>query len=127
MYKKGLVYKKSLIFNWCPDCSTVLANEQVEQGKCWRHGKTDVIQKELSQWYFKITKYAQELLDDHEKLKNHWPSQVLTMQKNWIGRSSGAGVNLKLTGRCNCFYNKTRYNFWSYIYCNGSRTWISSK
>lgn len=65
MYKKGLVYKKKSYVNWCPDCNTVLANEQVEQGKCWRHGKTDVIQKELSQWYFKITKYAQELLDGH--------------------------------------------------------------
>ncbi len=96
MYKKGLVYKKKSYVNWCPDCNTVLANEQVEDGKCWRHGKTDVIQKELSQWYFKITKYAQELLDGHEELKEGWPEQVLAMQKNWIGRSEGAKVDFTL-------------------------------
>ena len=96
MYKKGLVYKKKSYVNWCPDCHTVLANEQVEDGKCWRHGKTDVIQKELSQWYFKITDYAQELLDGHEELKGHWPDQVLAMQKNWIGRSEGVEVEFVL-------------------------------
>ena len=96
MYKKGLVYKKKSYVNWCPDCHTVLANEQVEDGKCWRHGKTDVIQKELSQWYFKITDYAQELLDGHEELKGHWPDQVLSMQKNWIGRSEGVEVEFVL-------------------------------
>ena len=93
MYKKGLVYKKKSYVNWCPDCHTVLANEQVEDGKCWRHGKTDVIQKELSQWYFKITDYAEELLKGHEELKGHWPEQVLAMQKNWIGRSEGTEVD----------------------------------
>ena len=96
MYKKGLVYKKKSYVNWCPDCHTVLANEQVEDGKCWRHSKTDVIQKELSQWYFKITDYAQELLDGHEELKGHWPDQVLAMQKNWIGRSEGVEVEFVL-------------------------------
>ena len=96
MYKKGLVYKKKSYVNWCPDCNTVLANEQVEDGKCWRHGKTDVIQKELSQWYFKITEYAEELLQGHEELKGHWPEQVLTMQKNWIGKSTGSEVDFIL-------------------------------
>ncbi len=96
MYKKGLVYKKKSYVNWCPDCHTVLANEQVEDGKCWRHGKTDVIQKELSQWYFKITDYAEELLKGHEELKGYWPEQVLAMQKNWIGKSEGSQVNFTL-------------------------------
>lgn len=92
MYKKGLVYKKKSYVNWCPDCNTVLANEQVEDGKCWRHGKTDVIQKELSQWYFKITEYAEELLECLEDLKGYWPDKVIAMQKNWIGKSVGAEV-----------------------------------
>ena len=96
MYKKGLVYKKKSFVNWCPDCNTVLANEQVEDGKCWRHSKTDVIQKELSQWYFKITDYAEELLQGHEELRGHWPEQVLTMQKNWIGKSTGSEVDFIL-------------------------------
>ncbi len=96
MYKKGLVYKKKSYVNWCPDCNTVLANEQVENGKCWRHGKTDVIQKELSQWYLKITDYAEELLTGHEELRGHWPEQVLAMQKNWIGKSTGTEVDFIL-------------------------------
>ncbi|WP_082729379.1 leucine--tRNA ligase [Leptotrichia sp. oral taxon 847] len=96
MYKKGLVYKKKSFVNWCPDCNTVLANEQVEDGKCWRHSKTDVIQKELSQWYFKITEYAEELLTGHEELRGHWTEQVLTMQKNWIGKSTGSEVDFIL-------------------------------
>ena len=96
MYKKGLVYKKRSYVNWCPDCNTVLANEQVEDGKCWRHGKTDVIQKELSQWYLKITDYAEELLQGHEELKGHWPDKVLAMQKNWIGKSTGSEINFVL-------------------------------
>ena len=96
MYKKGLVYKNKSFVNWCPDCNTVLANEQVEDGICWRHSKTDVIQKELSQWYFKITDYAEELLTGHEELRGHWPEQVLTMQKNWIGKSTGSEVDFIL-------------------------------
>ncbi len=96
MYKKGLVYKKKSYVNWCPDCNTVLANEQVESGKCWRHGKTDVVQKELSQWYLKITDYAEELLQGHEELRGHWPEQVLAMQKNWIGKSTGTEVDFIL-------------------------------
>ena len=66
MYEKGLIYKKKSLVNWCPDCQTVLANEQVEDGMCWRHSKTHVIQKELEQWFFKITNYADELLEGHE-------------------------------------------------------------
>lgn len=96
MYKKGLVYKKKSYVNWCNDCNTVLANEQVENGKCWRHGKTEVIQKELSQWYFKITEYAEELLSGHEEIKDGWPEQVLAMQKNWIGKSAGAEIIFSL-------------------------------
>lgn len=94
MYEKGIVYKKKSTVNWCPDCDTVLANEQVEDGKCWRHGKTDVIQKDLEQWFFKITDYADELLEGHNELKEGWPEKVLTMQKNWIGKSYGTEINL---------------------------------
>lgn len=72
MYEKGLVYKKKSMVNWCPDCQTVLANEQVEDGKCWRHSKTDVVQKELEQWFFKITDYAEELLEGHEEIREGW-------------------------------------------------------
>ena len=93
LYEKGLVYRKESTVNWCPDCNTVLANEQVEDGKCWRHGKTDVIQKELTQWFFKITEYAEELLTGHKELEAGWPSKVLAMQKNWIGKSFGTEVN----------------------------------
>lgn len=96
MYEKGLVYKKRSYVNWCPECNTVLANEQVEDGKCWRHTKTDVIQKELDQWYFKITAYAEELLEAHEGLKGNWPEKVITMQKNWIGKSYGTEINFIL-------------------------------
>jgi leucyl-tRNA synthetase len=92
MYEKGLVYRKNSMVNWCPDCNTVLANEQVEDGKCWRHGKTDVIQKELTQWFFKITDYAEELLDGHKELEEGWPSKVIAMQKNWIGKSYGTEI-----------------------------------
>lgn len=96
MYEKGLVYKKKSLVNWCPDCQTVLANEQVEDGKCWRHSKTTVVQKELEQWFFKITNYADELLDGHEEIKDGWPEKVLTMQKNWIGKSYGTEVVFKV-------------------------------
>lgn len=96
MYERGLVYKKKSTVNWCPDCQTVLANEQVEDGMCWRHSKTAVIQKDLEQWFFKITEYAEELLDDHEQLKKGWPEKVLTMQKNWIGKSVGTEINFKI-------------------------------
>lgn len=93
MYEMGLVYKKKSTVNWCPDCQTVLANEQVEDGMCWRHSKTPVIQKDLEQWFFKITDYAEELLEGHKELKEGWPEKVLTMQKNWIGKSFGTEIN----------------------------------
>lgn len=92
LYEKRLIYKKKSLVNWCPDCNTVLANEQVEDGKCWRHSKTSVIQKELEQWFFKITDYADELLEGHKELKDGWPEKVLTMQKNWIGKSYGTEI-----------------------------------
>lgn len=98
MVEKGLVEKRDGAVNWCNKCDTVLANEQVEDGKCWRCG-LEVEQKDLSQWYFKITDYAQELLDDHEQLEGKWPDRVLTMQKNWIGRSVGLKINFKLNGK----------------------------
>ena len=85
MFKKGLAYKKEAAVNWCNNCATVLANEQVIDGKCWRCDG-DVEKKYLSQWFLKITDYAQELLDDIDKLKG-WPDSVKTMQRNWIGRS----------------------------------------
>jgi leucyl-tRNA synthetase len=88
MLKKGLAYKKTGTVNWCPKCNTVLANEQVHDGKCWRHEDTEVEPKELTQWYLKITNYAEELLDDINKLGN-WPEKVRIMQSNWIGKSYG--------------------------------------
>ncbi len=88
MYKKGLVYQKSSTLNWCETCHTVLANEQVEEGCCWRCDN-EVEQREMPGYYLKITDYAQELLDDCKKLEKGWPKQVLTMQENWIGRSEG--------------------------------------
>lgn len=95
MFKKGMVYKKGGRVNWCPDCNTVLANEQVVNGKCWRHGETEVEQKELEQWYIKITNYADELLKDLDKLTG-WPERVKVMQKNWIGRSEGTLIDFKV-------------------------------
>ena len=94
LYKKGLAYKKTAPVNWCEKCSTVLANEQVIEGKCWRCD-SDVTKKNLSQWFFKITDYAQELLDDLEKLKG-WGDNVKTMQRNWIGKSQGAILKFKV-------------------------------
>jgi leucyl-tRNA synthetase len=90
MFKKGMAYRKESYVNWCDPCQTVLANEQVEGGACWRCGHP-VRQKKLSQWFFKITDYAQDLLDFCEKLPG-WPDKVTTMQKNWIGRSTGAEI-----------------------------------
>ena len=96
MYESGIIYRKSSVVNWCEECHTVLANEQVEEGCCWRCDN-EVKQKEMPGYYVGITKYAQELLDDLELLKNDWPSQVLTMQENWIGRSEGLEFKFELS------------------------------
>lgn len=94
-YKKGLAYRKDSMVNWCPKDQTVLANEQVVNGVCERCGTT-VTKKALNQWYFKITDYAQQLLDDMEQLEGKWPDRVLLMQRNWIGRSEGAEVRFEI-------------------------------
>ncbi|WP_457642873.1 leucine--tRNA ligase [Persephonella sp.] len=91
MYEKGIAYRKSAVVNWCPHDMTVLANEQVIDGRCWRCD-TPVVQKEIPSWFLRITDYAEVLLDDLEKLKGKWPEAVLTMQKNWIGKSVGATI-----------------------------------
>ncbi|WP_300702801.1 leucine--tRNA ligase [uncultured Campylobacter sp.] len=95
MYEKGLIYTKEATVNWCENDKTVLANEQVEDGKCWRCGN-EVIQKKMPGYYVKITSYAKELLDDLKKLQDKWPNQVLTMQENWIGQSFGLEFSFKL-------------------------------
>ena len=92
MYEKGLVYRKKSKVNWCPECATVLANEQVIDGRCWRHEDTIVEQRDLEQWFFRITAYADELLAGLDKLEG-WPEKVRTMQRNWIGRSEGTEVD----------------------------------
>ncbi|MCS7151565.1 MAG: leucine--tRNA ligase [Endomicrobia bacterium] len=91
MYERGLVYRKKSLVNWCPKCQTVLANEQVQQGICWRCDSV-VEQKELEQWFIKITEYAERLLDGHKLLEGKWPQEVLLMQKNWIGKSEGTEI-----------------------------------
>jgi leucyl-tRNA synthetase len=95
LYEKGLAYQKEAPVNWCPDCNTVLANEQVEDGMCWRHTSTIVEKKMMRQWFLKITDYAEELLNDLDKLE-HWPDNVKTMQRNWIGKSSGALIDFPI-------------------------------
>ncbi len=96
-FKKGLAYKKENPVNWCPSCQTVLANEQVVEGRCERCS-ADVTKKNLSQWYLKITDYAERLLEDLDKLKG-WPEKVRTMQRNWIGKSEGAELDFSIKGR----------------------------
>jgi leucyl-tRNA synthetase len=95
MYERGLAYRKKSKVNWCPECATVLANEQVIDGRCWRHEDTIVEQRDLVQWFLRITAYAQELLDGLDKLDG-WPEKVRTMQRNWIGRSEGTEVDFFL-------------------------------
>ncbi|MGC2475060.1 MAG: leucine--tRNA ligase [Candidatus Sulfotelmatobacter sp.] len=97
LYEQGLVYRKKSKVNWCPKCATVLANEQVVDGCCWRHEDTLVEQRELEQWFVRTTKYAEELLRDLDKLEG-WPEKVRIMQRNWIGRSEGTLVDFKLEG-----------------------------
>jgi len=95
--EKGLLYRKKALQNWCPECHTVLANEQVVEGLCWRC-KSEVEQKELAQWFLRITDYAEELLADLDNLENGWPERVLTMQRNWIGKSIGAEIHFAVEG-----------------------------
>ena len=97
MFEKGLAYRKESAVNWCPDCQTVLANEQVVAGLCERCDSA-VTKKKLNQWYLKITDYADRLLDDMDQLEGAWPEKVLLMQRNWIGRSTGAQVDFKVEG-----------------------------
>ncbi len=94
--KKGLVYRKNSSVNWCSKCDTVLANEQVHDGKCWRHKDTDVIVKNLEQWFVRTTKYAEELLRDVDGLD--WPERIKSMQKNWIGKSEGTEILFEING-----------------------------
>ncbi len=97
LHERGLAYRKDSAVNWCPDCQTVLANEQVVAGLCERCDNA-VTKKKLNQWYFKITDYADRLLDDMEQLEGKWPEKVLMMQRNWIGRSTGANVDFQIEG-----------------------------
>ena len=96
MFERGLAYRKEALLNWCPECCTVLANEQVVNGCCWRHETTPVEQRAMQQWFLKTTAYAAELLDDMKQLDGGWPERVLAMQRNWIGRSEGAEVDFVL-------------------------------
>jgi leucyl-tRNA synthetase len=99
MLERGLAYRKKAMVNWCPECATVLANEQVVEGCCWRHENTPVEQRALEQWFWKITAYADELLRSiDEKLEGNWPDRVLSMQRNWIGRSEGTEIDFALAG-----------------------------
>ncbi|MGG7464111.1 leucine--tRNA ligase [Plantibacter sp. YIM 135347] len=98
LFEKGLAYRKASPVNWCPNDQTVLANEQVVDGRCERCG-AEVTKKNLTQWYFRITDYADRLIDDLNQLESTWPSKVLSMQRNWIGRSSGADVTFEIEGR----------------------------
>lgn len=98
LHERGLAYRKKSAVNWCPNDQTVLANEQVVDGRCDRCG-AEVVKKKLTQWYFKITDYADRLLDDLNQLEGFWPHKVLQMQRNWIGRSIGADVDFRIEGR----------------------------
>ncbi len=98
MMERGLAYRKQALVNWCPQCATVLANEQVVDGCCWRHESTPVEQRALEQWFLRTTAYADELLRDIAQLEGGWPERVLTMQRNWIGRSEGAEVDFAVEG-----------------------------
>ena len=89
LFEKGLAYRKEAPVNWCPNCQSVLANEEAEAGKCWRCGQ-EVIKKDLEQWFFKITEYSDRLLKDLDKVD--WPEKIKTMQRNWIGKSEGVDI-----------------------------------
>ncbi len=96
MFERGMAYRKEALLNWCSECGTVLANEQVVDGCCWRHETTPVEQRAMQQWFLKTTAYAGELLDDMKQLEAGWPDRVLAMQRNWIGRSEGAEIDFQL-------------------------------
>ena len=98
MFERGLAYRKPSRVNWCPKCQTVLANEQAENGFCWRHEDTPVEAREIEQWFLKTTAYSDELLEDIAQLEGGWPERVLTMQRNWIGKSQGARVQFGVDG-----------------------------
>lgn len=136
LWEKGLVYRKKNPVNWCPNCRTVLANEQVTEGKCWRCG-TEPEKRDLEQWYFKITEYSQELLDDLEKLPG-WPERVKQMQANWIGRSEGARGRLYPVrpgwrahrgrrGQDYRLHHACRHPLWRLLLCPGSRVRSSAR
>jgi len=99
MLERGLAYRKKSRVNWCPKCCTVLANEQVVNGCCWRHEDTPVEARDIEQWFLKITAYADALLEGHKQLEGGWPERVLTMQRNWIGKSQGARVRFAVKDR----------------------------
>jgi leucyl-tRNA synthetase len=98
MWKRGLLYRKNATVNWCVKCNTSLANEQAEGGFCWRHEDTPVEQRELEQWFIRVTDYADQLLNDLDTLEGGWPERVIAMQRNWIGRSRGAEVDWEIAG-----------------------------
>ena len=110
MYEEGLLYEKSQSVNWCETCHTVLANEQVVEGCCWRCDQ-EVEQRDMPGYYIRITKYAQELLDDLKSLEKGWPKQVLTMQENWIGRSEGLEFALPLSADSDALLNQNFNSF----------------
>ena len=97
MYEKGVAYRKTAVVNWCPHDQTVLANEQVIEGRCWRCG-TPIVQREIPSWFLRITSYAERLLEDLKELEGRWPDRVITQQRNWIGRSEGALVRFVVEG-----------------------------
>jgi leucyl-tRNA synthetase len=98
MWRRGLLYRKNATVNWCVKCNTSLANEQAEGGFCWRHEDTPVEQRQLEQWFIRVTNYADQLLNDLDTLEGGWPDRVITMQRNWIGRSQGAEVDFGVDG-----------------------------
>lgn len=110
MFEKGLLYRKKGLLNWCPHDQTVLANEQVVEGCCWRCD-TPIVKKDMNQYYFKITQYGDELLNDLKKLEGGWPKQVLTMQENWIGKSNGLAFDLFFDEESSAKLNNTFKSF----------------
>ncbi|MDA7817639.1 leucine--tRNA ligase [Sulfurimonas sp.] len=110
MFEKGLLYREKGLLNWCPHDQTVLANEQVVDGCCWRCD-TPIVKKDMNQYYFKITQYADELLDDLKKIEGGWPKQVLTMQENWIGKSNGLEFDLLFDDESKAKLNSTFESF----------------